>query len=87
MIGEYTTDEAPGAWKNGTRVRKAFQEARDAHRDGALATVLGSIPITKAPPGRPPLDPPLGYFVEWDDTPGVACFIVAPRLKLAETDD
>jgi hypothetical protein len=68
-----TTEQAAGAWPNGTRVEKANSCETDAHRDGALGTVRGSI----AAGGY------LGYFVEWDDLSGVPVFVAAPRLRKA----
>jgi hypothetical protein len=58
--------------RNGTRVYKIASEPGDKHRDGALATVLGSIH-----------DPDLGYgyFVEWDDLPKQAVAITEGRCR------
>jgi hypothetical protein len=39
----YVNTEAPGAWRNGTRVRKCTYEVGDGHRRGAVGTVVGSI--------------------------------------------
>lgn len=73
-VPQFTTDEAPGAWRNGTKVSKVGSVPGDAHQDGARARVLGSIGPT---PGRL-----YGYFVEWDDMPDVPTFIAGPRLAL-----
>ena len=76
----FTTAEAPGAWRNGTRVVKCESAPGDAHQDGALATVLGSHgPV--ALDGRPPA---YAYFVEWDDYPGLPVGIAAWRLRLED---
>lgn len=75
---EYTTDEAPGAWPNGTRVRKRGSDSTDAHQDGAGAVVVGS--IGPMPAGQPYAGT-YGYFVSWDDTPGVPALIAGPRLE------
>ena len=64
--------QAPGAWPNGTRVQKRCSDESDAHANGALATVCGS--IGPAPWGEH------GYWVHWDDMPGVPCFVVERRL-------
>lgn len=73
---DYTNDEAPGAWPNGTRVRKRNADATDAHQDGAPAVVVGSIGPHPELPGAV-----FGYFVVWDDTPGVPTFIIDRRLE------
>jgi hypothetical protein len=70
----FDPSEAPGAWPNGTKVRKANSEPGDGHRDGALAVVRGSV-------GPDPRWGYFGYFVEWDDLPGVPVFIASPRLE------
>lgn len=65
--------EVPGAWPNGTRVSKCNDEPTDAHKEGDAATVIGSM--------GPDPEGGFGYFVEWDDTPGVPCFIAGRRLE------
>jgi hypothetical protein len=79
----FTTDQAPGAWPNGTRVRKSVEEPGDAHEVGALATVLGS--IGPAPEEAEPawVRGLYGYFVEWDDTPGVPVLVTSNRIERA----
>lgn len=69
----FTREQAAGAWSNGTRVQKTNSDRADTHRDGALGTVIGSI-------GAGGL---VGYFVEWDDKPGVPVFVAGPRLAKA----
>lgn len=79
LRGWYRTDQAPGAWPNGSRVRKAVFVSGDTHKVGALATVIGSVgPVPHLPLGC------FAYFVEWDDHPGVACCVgnQAGRLEL-----
>lgn len=71
-IGPHTREEAEGALRNGTRVRKLGWRPREGHQDGALATVLGSVIA--------PWGPGYGYFVEWDDQPREAVFIASDRL-------
>jgi hypothetical protein len=68
----FSPDEAPGALANGTRVRKINSVPTDTHTDGAPATVLGSV--------GPALGQ-FGYWVEWDDIPGVPVFIAGERLE------
>lgn len=70
--GNFTTREAPEAMHNGTRVVKAASEPHDAHPEGSLGTVLGSI-----------MHPDLGiaYFVEWDAKPKWAVLVVAWKLR------
>ena len=66
--GYFTRNQAPGAYPNGARVCKVSFEDGDAHPIGAFATVLGSLgPVPK-------LNNEFGYFVLWDDLPGVAVF-------------
>lgn len=73
-----STDQAPGAWPNGTRVSKINTEPVDIHPDGALATIIGSI--------GPFADMPslYAYCVEWDDHTGLPVWISAHRLALLE---
>lgn len=57
----------------GTRVEKIASEPRDGHRDGAKATVVKTMgPI---PDGK------YGYFVEWDDMPGIPVFVAGWRVR------
>lgn len=78
----FTQKEAPGALRNGTRVEKTEYEPNDAHQIGAKAIVLGSLgPI--AFEGNPKV---WGYFVQWDDLPGVPCFITSTRVREVKPD-
>jgi hypothetical protein len=76
----FTTEEAPGAWPNGTPVCKVNSQPGDATPDGTIGLVLGSI-------AAPPL-PGFGYFVIWATRPGVPVFCAdtnrdgTPRLRL-----
>lgn len=76
MAASYIRDEAPGAWPNGTRVVKLVQEPTDAHAVGAEAVVLGSL----GPASYMQHQSIYGYFVEWDDTPGIPCFVLSTRI-------
>jgi hypothetical protein len=70
--GAYTDDEAPGAYRNGTRIVKDVSEAGDATLTGATGKVLGSVSARGSG---------IAYFVEWDDRPGVAVLVVAVKIR------
>jgi hypothetical protein len=73
----FTRNEAPGALRNGTRVEKSDFRPTDAHQIGAKATVLGSLgPIEYE--GIPQV---FGYFLEWDDAPGIPAFVAGNRIR------
>ena len=79
----FTTKEAPGALRNGTIVEKINSEPRDTHRDGARAMIVGSV----GPVDDLRLPAKYGYFVVWDDMPGVPVFIAGHRIRpVAEVD-
>jgi len=70
-LGTFTTMEALGAWRNGTRIVKIESEDGDGQRTGSLGKVLGSIfEETKG----------LAYFVEWDAKPKVAVLVMAWKI-------
>lgn len=70
-FGAFTTLEALGAWRNGTRIVKIESEDGDTNRVGSLGKVLGSVyEKTKG----------LAYFVEWDTTPKVAVLVMAWKI-------
>lgn len=71
LLGEHTVRQADGAWPNGSRVEKRGSLPGDTHQDGAPARVVGSVGVGGM----------LGYFVEWDDAPGYACFVAGVRLR------
>ncbi len=73
--GVATPQQAQGAIPNGTRVCKINSEGNDTHRDGALATILGSV--------RHPVDG-FAYFVEWDDLPRNAVVIAYHRIQVIQ---
>jgi hypothetical protein len=75
-IGLHTRGEAPGAYPNGTRVVKIFDEEADTHRIGAKATVLGSIRA----PAELREKSPYFYFVEWDAHPRFAVGVVSRKI-------
>lgn len=74
-VNPFTTNQAPeAAFTNGTRIVKAKHEPNDWTPLGTRGTVLGSI-----------YDRKLGaaYFVEWDDKPKVAVFVVEGKVEAA----
>lgn len=78
----FTREEARGALRNGTRVEKTEFAPTDGHQIGAKAIILGSLgPIEFE--GNPQL---YGYFVEWDDRPGIPCFITSTRIRQVKTE-
>jgi hypothetical protein len=79
----FTSDEAPGALRNGTIVEKINSELDDTHGDGARATIVGSV----GPLDDPRLASKYSYFVEWDDMPGAPVFIAGERIRPAAEVD
>ena len=77
----FTTAQASGAWPNGSRVAKCRSAPGDAHQDGALATVVGSVGPADVADGH---GPAYAYFVEWDDYRGLPVGIASWRLLLRE---
>jgi hypothetical protein len=68
--------QADGAIKNGATVEKTGTANGDAHRDGALGTVIGSMgPLSESYPAR------FVYCVEWMDTPKVPVWILGTRVR------
>ncbi len=67
----YTTAEAWGAWRNGTRVAKAGAVDYDEVPDGTLGTVIGS---NETQPGR------YFYYVVWDNRPYTVAGLAGLRL-------
>lgn len=70
----FTRQQAPGAIPNERRIVKAKTEPGDTRAVGAQGVILGSI--------RPSEDMPFAYFVEWDDAPKLAVFVLG--WKIAE---
>jgi len=68
-----------GALPNGARVSKTNSEPGDGHQDGARGTILGSV----ADPDNadPEIAKQIGYFVEWDDRPGLPVAIASHRIS------
>ncbi len=73
--GAFTRQQAPDAlFTNGTRVKKAKEERGDRTPLGTKANVLGSLRV----PGRG-----VGYFVEWDNRPRHAVFVIGWKVARA----
>lgn len=72
--GMFTRNQAPGAYRNGTRVVKIATDVGDTHPLGATATVLGSLYHPKVG---------FGYFVEWDSHRRSAVFVVPWKIRPA----
>jgi hypothetical protein len=70
--------QAEGAWLLGTRVVKTGGEPGDVHPTGARGTVRGSVGQEEMTMnGRRVRH---GYFIEWDDMPGVVVAVVDWKL-------
>ena len=76
----FTSKEAPGALRNGTIVEKVNSESGDSHQDGARATAMGSV----GPVDIPGVPTRYGYFVVWDDMPGLPVWIAGHRIRPVE---
>ena len=77
LFGHYVETQAEGAIANGARVRKRVAEEGDSQPVGAMATVLGSVGPFAEPGTR------YGYFVQWDEIPNVAVFVVDWKIEAA----
>jgi len=70
--GAFTREQSFQAkYKNGSRVAKVRTEKGDTNPIGVTGTVLGSI-------SHPEVG--VGYFIEWDDFPRLAVFVVEWKL-------
>lgn len=74
-VGAFTSDEAEGAWPNGTRIVKSYSEPGDSTANGTKGTILGSLRNE---------DGGLAYFVEWDDKLRFPVLTGAIKISLAE---
>lgn len=70
--GTFTRNEADGAIRNGTRIKKVWSERGDTHQLGSKGIVLGSLFV----PGQG-----YAYFIEWDATPKFAMMAVAKKIE------
>lgn len=76
----YTTEEEPAAkWRNGTRVTKLDEQAGDFTQLGTYGTVIGSIRMPETAPEQ--FRGQIGYFIRWDNNPGLPVFTREIRLK------
>lgn len=74
---EHVGKQAQGAIPNGTTVEKVNTKRGDSHKNGSRAKVTGSVG-----PFDDPLAPDMyGYFVEWDDFPGIPVFLGGHRIR------
>jgi hypothetical protein len=86
----YTTEQAEGAFPNGTRIEKIQSDETDSHRNGAKGKVIGSMgnkstSITISTKYGSRISNYI-YFVEWDDTPDIPVAIAGFRLKEVKED-
>lgn len=70
-VGVFTRGEAPGAYPNGSRIKKVWGEPGDANPLGTEGTVLGSV-------YHP--DHGYAYFVEWDTRPKWAVGVTERKI-------
>ena len=70
----FTREQVPGAILNGTRIVKVKCEEGDTRLLGVKGAILGSV-------NHPPEG--IGYFVEWDDAPKLAVFVIAWKIERA----
>lgn len=75
----FTRQQAEGAIPNGSRIVKSKMEDDDAHKIGDKGTVIGSISHPEVLNGM------IGYFVEWDDMPGVPVGVVGWKISRDES--
>jgi len=86
----YTTEQAKGALPNWTRVRKINSKEDDTHKDGALATIIGSSGPLDVAALASPLPPEAAgkplyvYWVIWDDVPGLPVGIAGFRVEAVD---
>ena len=71
-----STNQAPGAWPNGTRVFKVDCEPGDIHLAGSRGTVLDH--VTNREEG-------IVYYVRWDSLPGSQPWIA--RIHLVQVSE
>ncbi len=80
-LGNFTRDEYEGAkFKNGTRIKKVWGEIGDGTPLGTEGTVLGSIGGIEFPAN---FGVKVAYFVEWDNRPKCAVFVIDKKLGAA----
>jgi hypothetical protein len=72
----YVEQQAPGAWPQGTRIRKIRSDPSDGHPAGTLGLVVGSI----GPMEFQSVPDVYGYFVYWDPMPTVPVLVVSTAI-------
>jgi len=72
--GAFTRGQATGAIPNGTPIVKVQSEQKDAHPEGTLGTVLGSLRV----------EGQLIYFIEWAPRPRLAVGVMSWKIARAE---
>jgi hypothetical protein len=78
-LGAFTRNQADGAIPNGATVFKTHFNKGDTHKPGDKARVLGSLPVPKDMKALAN-KAKYFYFVEWEDSPRMACSIVGDRI-------
>ncbi|MGC0395920.1 MULTISPECIES: hypothetical protein [Bradyrhizobium] len=80
-IGGFSRHQARGAIPNGSRIMKTRAEPRDINAVGAFGTVLGSIDTREVDAAfAKRMSADYVYWVEWDDAPKCAVFIVGWKI-------
>jgi hypothetical protein len=64
----------------GALVEKVNSKPDDAHRDGARARI--TMAVGQMPEDSKEMPGVWGYFVEWEDIPGIPVFIAGNRIRL-----
>jgi len=89
---QYVDEQAAGAMRNGSRIKKRNSEEGDSQVNGAKGTIIGSFATPKEMLGEK-LEheffdkfglPTHGYFVEWDALPGI--IVGTTNLKVEPVD-
>ena len=80
--GCFTTNEAEGAYPNGTRVVKTMVDSPNERPVGSLGTILGSIPgdVDELSSVK------FFYFVEWDILPRIATGCIDAKIERKQDD-
>jgi hypothetical protein len=65
-------------FSKGTIVEKTNSaEGKDTHKDGARAVVVRALG---------PVEDQYGYFVRWDDLPGIDVFVAGSRIRAVSAE-
>ena len=73
--------EAEGAIPNGCRIKKVVTEKGDAHPVGAKGEIVASHGPLKYKDGQGIQRDGFGYFVMWDDMPGMPVFTAGFKVE------